>query len=138
MTQNFSENLVPGPPKTSGTWYSFLMTSHRNHDHPATPQARAECRRHEHRSAARAKSLDTKAQVGDPRLHTGPWFIDNVPGYDQVTGYAPCMEQLDHCSSCGSTAWEDLETGDQGYTACCNEPVVHGICNGTHKPPVGA
>jgi hypothetical protein len=27
------------------------------------------------------------------------------------------------CSLCGSTDREDLETGDQGYTACCNEPI---------------
>lgn len=26
-----------------------------------------------------------------------------------------------HCESCGSTDYEDLHTGDQGYTACCNE-----------------
>lgn len=28
-----------------------------------------------------------------------------------------------HCSQCASTDYEDLYTGDQGYTACCNEPV---------------
>ena len=31
-----------------------------------------------------------------------------------------------HCESCGSTDVEDLTTGDQGYTACCNEPICHG------------
>lgn len=31
---------------------------------------------------------------------------------------------VDHCSLCGSTSWENLNTGDQGYTACCNEPVI--------------
>jgi len=31
-----------------------------------------------------------------------------------------------HCEACASTDREDLETGDQGYTACCNEPVVWG------------
>jgi hypothetical protein len=34
----------------------------------------------------------------------------------------------DHCQSCGSTAYEDLWLGDQGYTACCNERVVYGGC----------
>jgi hypothetical protein len=29
-----------------------------------------------------------------------------------------------HCQSCGSTDNEDLTTGDQGYSACCNEIVV--------------
>lgn len=31
-----------------------------------------------------------------------------------------------HCESCGSTDYEDLHTGDQGYTACCNELVCDG------------
>lgn len=31
-----------------------------------------------------------------------------------------------HCESCGSTDHQDLEDGDQGYTACCNELVCHG------------
>ena len=29
-----------------------------------------------------------------------------------------------HCERCGSTDSEDLYTGDQGYSACCNEPVI--------------
>jgi hypothetical protein len=33
-------------------------------------------------------------------------------------------ESQDHCQSCGSTNYEDLHGGDQGYTACCNERVV--------------
>jgi hypothetical protein len=32
----------------------------------------------------------------------------------------------EHCESCGSEDYEDLNCGDQGYTACCNE----GTCNG--------
>jgi hypothetical protein len=31
-----------------------------------------------------------------------------------------------HCESCGSEDLEDLTTGDQGYTACCNEPPCDG------------
>jgi hypothetical protein len=27
----------------------------------------------------------------------------------------------EHCELCGSTRYEDLD-GDEGYTACCNEP----------------
>lgn len=28
-----------------------------------------------------------------------------------------------HCSNCGISDYEALYTGDQGYTACCNEPL---------------
>lgn len=31
-----------------------------------------------------------------------------------------------HCENCGSTDREDLDYGDQGYTACCNELVCYG------------
>lgn len=31
-----------------------------------------------------------------------------------------------HCESCGATDYESLYTGDQGYTACCNERVCSG------------
>jgi hypothetical protein len=31
-----------------------------------------------------------------------------------------------HCQQCGSTDNEDLTTGDDGYSACCNEIVVWG------------
>jgi hypothetical protein len=30
---------------------------------------------------------------------------------------------LPRCSQCHSTDREDLTTGDQGYSACCNEPI---------------
>lgn len=36
----------------------------------------------------------------------------------------PLPEGVDRCSQCGSTDYEDLYLGDQGYSACCNEPVV--------------
>lgn len=35
-----------------------------------------------------------------------------------------------HCENCGSTDREDLETGDQGYTACCNELACYGDASG--------
>ena len=34
-----------------------------------------------------------------------------------------CTIQGLHCESCGSTDYDDLENGDQGYSACCNEIV---------------
>jgi len=32
---------------------------------------------------------------------------------------------VDHCENCGRESYEDLygPGSDQGYTACCNEPV---------------
>lgn len=42
----------------------------------------------------------------------------------------------DHCESCGSTDLEDLTTGDQGYTACCNEPVVYECTDPNLRPYV--
>lgn len=36
-----------------------------------------------------------------------------------------CTINQPHCESCGSTDREDLTTGDQGYSACCNELIVH-------------
>jgi hypothetical protein len=48
--------------------------------------------------------------------------------------YAKCRFGADvaHCELCGSTDREDLTTGDQGYTACCNEPVRYGRCDQEH------
>jgi hypothetical protein len=40
---------------------------------------------------------------------------------------------MEHCESCGSTDREDLTTGDQGYTACCNEC----ICSGGYRNRYG-
>ena len=35
-----------------------------------------------------------------------------------------CAVEGSHCEQCGSTDREDLTTGDQGYSACCNELIV--------------
>ena len=44
-----------------------------------------------------------------------------------------CTTTSQHCESCGSADREDLTTGDQGYTACCNELIVtRGGCRGHH------
>jgi hypothetical protein len=39
-----------------------------------------------------------------------------------------------HCENCGSTDYEDVELGDDGYTACCNELKAYGPadCRGHH------
>lgn len=39
---------------------------------------------------------------------------------------ARCTIEGAHCESCGSTDYEDLHCGDQGYTACCNELIAYG------------
>lgn len=41
-----------------------------------------------------------------------------------VEGATPHRIRGEHCECCGSTSYEDLHTGDQGYTACCNEPTA--------------
>ncbi len=41
-----------------------------------------------------------------------------------MTTDSPCKIASQHCEQCGSTDREDLTTGDQGYTACCNERVT--------------
>lgn len=33
---------------------------------------------------------------------------------------------LSHCSQCGSSSPDSVRGGDQGYSACCNEPVCPG------------
>jgi len=44
-----------------------------------------------------------------------------------------CAIKGQHCEQCGSTDLEDLTTGDQGYSACCNELVVlPGHCRRHH------
>jgi hypothetical protein len=41
--------------------------------------------------------------------------------HDRRYAGIPCSIDERHCESCGSTDYEDLNCGDQGYTACCNE-----------------
>jgi len=42
-----------------------------------------------------------------------------------MTNHAECTLSTRHCESCGSTDREDLDGGDQGYTACCNECIAY-------------
>lgn len=37
---------------------------------------------------------------------------------------AACTINTEHCENCGSTDYENVNLGDQGYTACCNELVA--------------
>lgn len=45
-----------------------------------------------------------------------------------------CTINTPHCQQCGSTDYEDLYTGDERYTACCNEPIESDSrgCRGGH------
>lgn len=42
-----------------------------------------------------------------------------------------CTTTTTHCENCGSTSYENL-TGNQGYSACCNELIVNSDCRGHH------
>jgi hypothetical protein len=45
-----------------------------------------------------------------------------------------CQISERHCENCGSTDREDLTTGDQGYSACCNELIVdRSYCRDHHS-----
>lgn len=56
-------------------------------------------------------------------------IAETVDQYDATTGrYVQVTETRTqtvvvglHCQSCGRSDYESLHTGDQGYTACCNE-----------------
>ena len=51
-----------------------------------------------------------------------------------MTETTTCRIRGEHCESCGSTDYEDLHCGDQGYTACCNELVTSQAgCRGHHE-----
>lgn len=47
-----------------------------------------------------------------------------------------CNVSGPHCETCGTTDYEDLfgPDTDDGYTACCNEPVVYqGECRAANR-----
>lgn len=50
-----------------------------------------------------------------------------------MTSHGTCGIEKPHCQNCGSTSYEDLHTGDDGYTACCNEPVEYYPCSNEHN-----
>lgn len=84
------------------------MSSHETHNHPATPAARAACRRRS------TRPQDDPNMIGRV-LEFAPV---GIPTFTRTTA--------DHCELCGTVDIESLTTGDQGYTACCNELVCHG------------
>jgi len=48
-----------------------------------------------------------------------------------------CTTDVAHCTNCGSANLEDVTTGDQGYSACCNEPIAAGPCADRHPDVYG-
>lgn len=92
------------------------MTSHKGHDHPNTPAARAACRRamiKDREAPFRAQGVnDSNGRV----LEFSPAV--GIPTFTRT--------DQDHCENCGTLDIEALTTGDQGYTACCNELVCSG------------
>lgn len=75
--------------------------NHTGHNHPNTTAARTACRK------AMAKATPAAAPVAAPIARVAP---------------APIADR--HCTNCGTTNHEALTTGDNGYSACCNEPIV--------------
>lgn len=98
------------------------MASHKGHPHASTPAARAACR-------ALAGAVD-RGLLDRNDYALRPQDDPREPG--RVLEYAnvgiPTFTRTnqDHCESCGTVDLESLTTGDQGYTACCNELVCHG------------
>lgn len=92
------------------------MTSHKGHDHPATPAARAACR-----AIGRAGERGLLRPQDDP----------NMPG--RVLEFAPVgiptftRTNEIHCELCGSVNPEDVDAfAREGYTSCCNELRCYG------------
>jgi hypothetical protein len=90
--------------------------NHRDCIHPRTTAARQICRK---------QQLEWLAAMGRDVVISGP---SDRP----IT--APTRITEPHCEMCGSTDYENTMYGDQGYSACCNEPVVSVSCHGcSHK-----
>jgi len=92
------------------------MTSHKGHNHPATPAARAACRK--------------GATVADGLTITRNAIVEAV-------ATAPTVDWHEsHCSSCGSF---DLENVSNSYSGCCNKRVCsdfgHDVacCGANHR-----
>jgi hypothetical protein len=90
------------------------MASHTGHNHPATPAARATCRK---------LGLDRHIRIE----------ADGATGAKAPTpkiSSSECDLNVAHCEMCGTTNPED---DGEGYTTCCNEPIVYGPCGHDHS-----
>lgn len=73
-------------------------------------------------SACTWDSIKAMVTPSNEILDTAPPVIFNG-SMNNETG--PTTIQGRHCQQCGSTDLEDLDYGDQGYTACCNEIALY-------------
>lgn len=88
---------------------------HTGHDHPNTPAARAKCRK-------AARTTDTgRDYVAD---HIRNQVAAHAIKARMDRRYAQCTITASHCENCGSTDYDSVNNGDQGYSACCNEIVA--------------
>jgi hypothetical protein len=94
---------------------------HTTCSHDRTPKARAACR------ALRAAEATRRDRGWTPPAETVA-----IIRADRAT--AGCTINDRHCENCGSTNYEDVELGDEGYTSCCNELIAYtsGICRNHH------
>jgi hypothetical protein len=116
------------------------MTNRIDHsacDHHPTPAARKACR-DAIRSGAKAtpvidyvaRDMHRNLTAYTIKARMDRRVIDSIPA--ETAAYLataprspePTTIAGDHCQACGSTDSENLNNGDQGYTACCNERVI--------------
>jgi hypothetical protein len=88
---------------------------HTGHNHPNTTAARTACRKAINAGTAPSQMVTADSYINNYRRITG-----TVAPVVEVR-VTDCTIDLPHCENCGSTNRYDLTTGDQGYTACCNE-----------------
>lgn len=125
------------------------MTTHKGHDHDNTPAARAKCRRANstervirpdvsgvtrelvrdlyaaNRAAQLNAIVDTNATAQlNAVINAATSQVEEFDPTISHPTFIPASET--HCELCGTFDYESLETGDQGYTACCNEPQCDG------------
>lgn len=111
------------------------MASHTGHNHPATPAARAACRRGDF-------STDTGYHIGgqDVTRRTRPlapmsatvarvvMVPDDTkgPGYFNAVDYTATLVTITepHCQQCGNTDEGVAYNSRDGYTGCCNERII--------------
>lgn len=126
------------------------MSTHKGHDHANTPAARAKCRR----ANSTERVIRPTPIKGETLLRAinaladspifdddddeylgglGDAFDPDMQAYVQVIEFDPTISHptyiainKTHCELCGTFDYESLNTGDQGYTACCNEPQCDG------------
>lgn len=97
--------------------------NHRAHGHDNTKAARAKCRRD---MAAFRKVIAADVVAARDNYiadHIRTQVANNAVKARMDRNTTGCTINATHCENCGSTDYESINCGDQGYTACCNELV---------------